>query len=393
MVIQAMTWGLFVAVALGVPGEDGDPKKALDAINKSLKDEQLRYYTAISKAQTRRQEVAAMKLKPKTEEYCKKFHDFVRANPKARESLSAISWVAVNSPGSFEADECFRIAAEHHINDPRLPAMIVQIADWPTRATKEFLQAAGENSTVREVGGLSRLVLGSILAVEARAGGKNADAAREQAKTLLNSVSADYAELKLKEGEGYGTIAKSLLAKLDRPAASGIEIGDRAPEIDGTDVNGQSLRLSDSKGSVRVIVVWAHWCMWCHDVYELGRLVKSLSGSRELTLLGINGDGDPGVLKSVIENEGITWKNWPLMKNSEIAESYPTNRYPTTLVLDQRGIVRYRSFGGVDQASIIQAASTLNAEMGSKPAPDDDDKTASAPRKSAGSKRKKQRSR
>ena len=87
-------------------------------------------------------------------------------------------------------------------------------------------------------------------------------------------------------------------------------------------------------------------------MYELGRLVKSLSGSRELTLLGINGDGDPGVLKSVIENEGITWKNWPLMKNSEIAESYPTNRYPTTLVLDQRGIVqqRYDELKSSDQA-------------------------------------------
>ena len=132
--------------------------------------------------------------------------------------------------------------------------------------------------------------------------------------------------------------------------------------------------------------------MWCHDVYEFGRSLKNLSGSRELVLLGINGDGDPNVLNQVIKNEKITWQNWPLASNPAIAESYPTNRYPTTLIVDQNGMVRYRSLGGVDALSIVQAASTLKGESKGNDAKVEDGDKSAAPQPS-NTKKKKRRTR
>ena len=392
MVARGISLMVLIAIANASPYARGDAKSDFDQIHKSLRDDQNRYYSAIQTAQSRSPEQAAMKLKPKTEDYLKRFYDAIRARPDAREGLSAINWVVVSSPGSFEADECFKILIDHHLNDPRLPALIAQVGDWPTRAAKEFLKEAAEKSTVRETRGLAKLVLGNILAGEARSGLENAKDLREEARELLKSVSADYSNLTLKEGKSYEELARSLLAKLDRPAEVGTEVGDRAPRIDGTDVDGERLRLSDTNGSVRAIVIWAHWCMWCHDVYEFGRSLKNLSGSRELVLLGINGDGDPNVLNQVIKNEKITWQNWPLASNPAIAESYPTNRYPTTLIVDQNGMVRYRSLGGVDALSIVQAASTLKGESKGNDAKVEDGDKSAAPQPS-NTKKKKRRTR
>ena len=40
-------------------------------------------------------------------------------------------------------------------------------------------------------------------------------------------------------------------------------IGKVAPEIEGVDVDGQKLKLSDSRGKVVVLVFWGSWCGPC----------------------------------------------------------------------------------------------------------------------------------
>jgi hypothetical protein len=41
--------------------------------------------------------------------------------------------------------------------------------------------------------------------------------------------------------------------------AEGPRVGDVAPEIDGEDVDGNRLKLSDFRGKVVVVDFWGHW--------------------------------------------------------------------------------------------------------------------------------------
>lgn len=53
---------------------------------------------------------------------------------------------------------------------------------------------------------------------------------------------------------------KSVLPKLPAgPRNPGLNVGDLAPEIDGDDVNGKRLKLSDFRGKVVVLDFWGHW--------------------------------------------------------------------------------------------------------------------------------------
>ena len=43
------------------------------------------------------------------------------------------------------------------------------------------------------------------------------------------------------------------------PSKNGFAIGQRAPEITGTDLNGKPLKLSDYRGQVVVLDFWGNW--------------------------------------------------------------------------------------------------------------------------------------
>jgi thiol-disulfide isomerase/thioredoxin len=82
-----------------------------------------------------------------------------------------------------------------------------------------------------------------------------------------------------------------------------------APEIDGEDIDGQPLLLSDYRGQVVVVSFWVSWCGACQSLYEPERsLVRRLQG-KPFALLGVNCDNERDVVKEVIAREGLTWRS------------------------------------------------------------------------------------
>ena len=90
-------------------------------------------------------------------------------------------------------------------------------------------------------------------------------------------------------------------------------------------------------------------------------LVKRLAGE-PFALLGINSDGDREALKTVMEEEEITWRSWWDGDNTSgpIATEWNVRAWPTIYVLDAEGKIRYKSIGGDD---MDKAVDTLLAEL------------------------------
>ena len=71
-------------------------------------------------------------------------------------------------------------------------------------------------------------------------------------------------------------------------------------------------------------------------------LVKRLE-NEPFALLGINSDGDADVVKKILAEQQITWRQAiDVSTQGELATRWNVDGWPTIYVLDQKGVVRYR---------------------------------------------------
>jgi hypothetical protein len=73
-------------------------------------------------------------------------------------------------------------------------------------------------------------------------------------------------------------------------------------------------------------------------------LVEKYRG-RPFVLLGVNGDVDPRELKMTQTQKGLTWRSWWDGPGGPICKRWCVEGFPTILLIDHTGVIRYRSDG------------------------------------------------
>jgi hypothetical protein len=90
-------------------------------------------------------------------------------------------------------------------------------------------------------------------------------------------------------------------------------------------------------------------------------LVKRLQ-SQPFALIGINSDGQADVVKKILKDREITWRQAiDETTSGKLATMWNVQGWPTIYVLDHKGVVRYK---GVRDEEMDMAVDTLLAEMG-----------------------------
>jgi thiol-disulfide isomerase/thioredoxin len=143
------------------------------------------------------------------------------------------------------------------------------------------------------------------------------------------------------------------------------QVGEEAPEIDGKDVEGKPLKLSEHRGKVVVIDFWGHWCVFCRQTYPYQRQLAQRSEGKPLVVLGVNSDETPEQVRLVMKNHNINWRSWydgPNM-TGPIYRRWAIEGIPTTYILDHKGVVRYQYVGVTDGAVMDKAIDGLLAEL------------------------------
>ncbi len=90
-------------------------------------------------------------------------------------------------------------------------------------------------------------------------------------------------------------------------------------------------------------------------------LVKRMAGE-PFALLGINSDKDREKLKGVMQEKEITWRSWwdGGSTSGPIASKWNVRGWPTTYVLDAKGVIRYKNVRG---EAMDKAVDELMAEL------------------------------
>jgi thiol-disulfide isomerase/thioredoxin len=159
----------------------------------------------------------------------------------------------------------------------------------------------------------------------------------KEADELLQRVIDRYADLK--HFTTLGEEAEQLRFELRN-----LGIGKTPPDVEGEDLDGRKLKLSDYRGKVTLVVFWAGWCGPCMaDVPHERELLKRYEG-KPFAIVGVNGDKDRAAGKAAVEKAGVPWRSFADCNGGSgpIVKRWNVSGWPTLYLLDGKGTIRFK---------------------------------------------------
>ena len=118
-----------------------------------------------------------------------------------------------------------------------------------------------------------------------------------------------------------------------------------APDFSFTSSEGEHVALEDLKGKVVLLDFWGTWCPPCvESVPELRNLHKKYSKEPSFMLIGISSDSDDEVWREFTEKNKMVWPQYR-DKDRRIQRTFGVRAFPTYILIDHEGIVRFQSVG------------------------------------------------
>jgi peroxiredoxin len=118
-----------------------------------------------------------------------------------------------------------------------------------------------------------------------------------------------------------------------------------APDFAFTSAEGEHLTLEDLRGKVVLLDFWGTWCPPCvESVPELRNLHKRYANDGTFVLIGISSDSNEEEWKEFTEKNKMIWPQYR-DKDRRIQSAFGVRSFPTYIVIDHQGIVRFRSVG------------------------------------------------
>ncbi len=148
-----------------------------------------------------------------------------------------------------------------------------------------------------------------------------------------------------------------LVAWVNRDRLQPVIPGTPAPEFAVADLDGDIVRLSDHRGHVVMVSIWATWCGPCrYEMPSMERLYKEFA-DEGLEILAVSIDAEAGTfdlfgrpggdIQAFADSLGLTF---PLLHDPSggIQKVYQTTGVPETFLVGRDGIIYKKVAGGTE---------------------------------------------
>lgn len=127
---------------------------------------------------------------------------------------------------------------------------------------------------------------------------------------------------------------------------------EKAPNFELSDLDGQTVRLDDFAGQIRIVDFWATWCPPCRA--EIPHFNALATKYPNIAILGIALDQEgPSVVRTFAKEFQIQYPL--LMGNIETVQAFGNiQSIPTTFVIDQGGFI-IKKYVGYRPESVFEA--------------------------------------
>ena len=119
----------------------------------------------------------------------------------------------------------------------------------------------------------------------------------------------------------------------------GTEVGNLAPNFQLQDLDGNTVSLSELRGSPVIINFWGIWCGYCVQEMPLLQAVYEEHAGEGLVLLAINDRESQSQIAAFKQSNNLTF-TMLLDSQKTVSLKYGVRGYPTTLFIDKDGIIR-----------------------------------------------------
>jgi cytochrome c biogenesis protein CcmG/thiol:disulfide interchange protein DsbE len=130
-----------------------------------------------------------------------------------------------------------------------------------------------------------------------------------------------------------------------------VELGSRAPDFKAFTLDSvpREKRLSDYRGKVVMINVWATWCLPCRVEMPSIEALNKTYAAKGLKIVAVSID-DPGTdetIRAFIKQYGLTFEvlHDPQAKISDL---YDVTGYPETFIIGKDGVIRKKLMSATD---------------------------------------------
>jgi thiol-disulfide isomerase/thioredoxin len=139
-----------------------------------------------------------------------------------------------------------------------------------------------------------------------------------------------------------------------RRAPVGVRRGERFPDLLFRDGAGRALKLSDLRGRVLVLHFWGSWCGPCRrELPDLQRLVRRLEKQRDIRFVFLPVREPFAVARDWARSQQLdlplydagSGESFALADGTALPDRRVAGKFPTTYVLDKRGIVVFSHVG------------------------------------------------
>ncbi|WP_404458948.1 thiol-disulfide oxidoreductase ResA [Sutcliffiella horikoshii] len=130
-----------------------------------------------------------------------------------------------------------------------------------------------------------------------------------------------------------------------------VEVGDKAPNFVLTDLEGNQVMLSDYEGQGVFLNFWGTWCKPCER--EMPYMEKQYQEYKEqgVEILAVNIQETDLAVEKFRDRHGMTFPI-PMDRNDQVRQAYGVLPLPTTILLDQNGIVVKKHSGELTEARV-----------------------------------------
>jgi peroxiredoxin len=138
-------------------------------------------------------------------------------------------------------------------------------------------------------------------------------------------------------------------------------LNETAPQFSLKDINGKEVSLSDHAGRIVILDLWATWCRPCIASFPAMQLMVEKHPDVTFLFIAVEEkDRDPlPKVKSFIQKRNYPFTvllDEPVQHNSQqykITSTYKPNGIPAKYIIDQNGVLRFRTSGFDTDAELI----------------------------------------
>ena len=138
----------------------------------------------------------------------------------------------------------------------------------------------------------------------------------------------------------------SLIIALNCPIAfAALEVGQTAPNIEGTLINGKVFSLSANKGKVILVNFWASWCEPCREEMPIIEAYLKKNKTKGLEVLAITMDKPSDIQQAnkIMDQYSFLSADKKQVDFSGYGRIW---RIPSTFIIDKQGILRKNGLTG-----------------------------------------------